>query len=71
MKEKGFAIEKFHRPLLPTTRDLVGIGFRQRWLIALVFVLVISAIGFSGFWIPKYDAQMKILVRRNRPEALI
>jgi succinoglycan biosynthesis transport protein ExoP len=71
MKEKGFAIEKFHRPLLPTTRDLVGIGFRQRWLIATIFVLVFSAIGLSGFWVPKYDAQIKIMVRTNRPEALI
>ena len=71
MKEKGFAIERFHRPLLPTTRDLVGIGFRQRWLIATIFVLVFSAIGLSGFWVPKYDAQIKIMVRTNRPEALI
>jgi uncharacterized protein involved in exopolysaccharide biosynthesis len=71
MNENGFALEKFHRPLLPTARDAAGIIFRQRWIILLTFALTVAVLGLLGFWIPKYDAQMKILVRRHRPETLI
>jgi uncharacterized protein involved in exopolysaccharide biosynthesis len=71
MNEDGLAIERFHRPLLPTTRDVARVVFVRRWVIVTTFVLLVAALGLMGFWIPKYDAQMKILVRRNRPEALI
>src|ERR1700761_2719169 len=71
MSENGFALERFERPLLPTARDLARVLFRQRLLIAITFVVVVAAIGLSGFWVPKYDAQMKILVRRHRPEAIV
>jgi uncharacterized protein involved in exopolysaccharide biosynthesis len=71
MNEHRFALEKFHPPLLPTTRDFAGVIFRQRWLIGITFVLTIAVIGLSGFWIPKYDTEMKILIRRHRPETML
>jgi len=71
VSEHRFALERSHPPLLPTTRDLAGVVFRQRWLIGITFFLAVMVIGLSGFWVPKYDTEMKILVRRNRPETMI
>jgi len=50
---------------------MARVGFRQRKLIVATFVIVVAGLGLIGFWIPKYDTEMKILVRRNRPEAVV
>src|SRR5579871_6588933 len=68
MSQEDFAIEKYHRPTLPTLRDVASVIFRQRWVVVITFLLTIAAIAASGFWTPKFDAQMKILVRRPRPD---
>ncbi len=70
MNSEDFAIERYHRPTLPTARDAVAVVFRQRWAVIITFVLTLAAIAVSGFWAPKFDAQMKILVRRQRPDAI-
>jgi uncharacterized protein involved in exopolysaccharide biosynthesis len=71
MSQEDFAIEKYHRPSLPTLRDVAAVIFRQRWVVVTTFLLTIAAIAATGFWKPKFDAQMKILVRRQRPDTLV
>jgi uncharacterized protein involved in exopolysaccharide biosynthesis len=48
-------------------RDLLAIGFRHRRLVLLSFVLIFSmASVLVLLWPAKYEAQMKILVKRER-----
>ncbi len=58
------------RPL-PTLRDLFTIIFRQRWVMMGVFLLVLLGVLVSGVLSPKYEAQMKILVRRQRVDPMV
>lgn len=60
-----------NRRPLPTLRDLFAIIFRQRWVMMAVFVLVLVGVVVSGVLSPKYDAQMKILVRRQRVDPIV
>jgi uncharacterized protein involved in exopolysaccharide biosynthesis len=56
---------------VPTARDIVAILFRQRWAMLIAFVVVVLAFVASGMWVPKYEAHMKILVQRQRSDAMI
>jgi uncharacterized protein involved in exopolysaccharide biosynthesis len=58
------------RPL-PTLRDLFTIIFRQRWVMLGVFLLVLLGVVVSGVLSAKYEAQMKILVRRQRVDPVV
>ena len=58
------------RPL-PTLRDLFAIIFRQRWVMMGMFLLVLLGVVVSGVLNPKYEAQMKILVRRQRVDPVV
>jgi uncharacterized protein involved in exopolysaccharide biosynthesis len=71
MRNEDFAIERYHRPSLPTLRDVAAVIFRQRWMVMITFILTVTAIAATGFWSPKFDAQMKILVRRQRSDTLV
>ncbi len=63
---------RYHTPQsLPTARDIVAILFRQRWAMLIAFVVVVVAFVASGIWVPKYEAHMKILVQRQRSDAMI
>jgi uncharacterized protein involved in exopolysaccharide biosynthesis len=64
-------IERYAQHSLPTLRDIFGVLFRQRRAMLTVFILVIIAAAVSGMWIPKYEAEMKILVRRERSDAMV
>ena len=35
------------------------------------FTLVVDLVAVSGLWIPKYEAQMKILALRQRSDAIV
>jgi uncharacterized protein involved in exopolysaccharide biosynthesis len=65
------AIERYTRQPLPTPRDIIAVMFRQRWPMLAAFALVVIAVAVSGLWIPKYEAQMKILVLRQRSDAMV
>ncbi|MGD0157995.1 MAG: Wzz/FepE/Etk N-terminal domain-containing protein [Terracidiphilus sp.] len=56
---------------MPTLRDIIAVLFRQRWPMLIAFVLVVIAVAVSGLWIPKYEAQMKILALRQRTDAMV
>jgi uncharacterized protein involved in exopolysaccharide biosynthesis len=55
-----------------TMRDYLAVGFRQRRLITNTFLGVFSIAIVIAFLLPKkYEAQMKILVRHERPESVV
>jgi uncharacterized protein involved in exopolysaccharide biosynthesis len=45
--------------------------FRQRWVMLAAFAIVVIGVLISGVWLPKYEAHMKILVRRQRMDAIV
>src|SRR6201996_4439142 len=69
--QDGLAIEAYGRPSLPTSRDVVTMLFRQRRVLLISFLLVLVGATLSGIWIPKYESQMKILVRRQRNDMIV
>ncbi len=71
MRADELAIERYTRQPLPTLRDIIAVLFRQRWPMLAAFALVVIAVAVSGVWIPKYEAQMKILALRQRSDAMV
>jgi uncharacterized protein involved in exopolysaccharide biosynthesis len=71
MRTDDLAIERYARQPLPTPRDIIAVLFRQRWPMLAVSVLVVIAVAVSGVWIPKYEAQMKILALRHRSDEMV
>ena len=72
MKTEGIIeFEPYTPPSLPTLRDLVAVPFRHRVAMLVAFALIAAAVAASGAWVPKYDAQMKILVQRQRSDAIV
>jgi len=69
--QDGLAIEAYGRPSLTTSRDVVTMLFRQRRVLLISFLLVLVGATLSGIWIPKYESQMKILVRRQRNDMIV
>lgn len=65
MRNEDLEIQRYTGQPLPTSRDIVAVLFRQRWAMLTAFVVVVIAVVVSGVWVPKYDAQMKILVQRR------
>jgi len=53
----------------PTLRDVVAVFFRNRRLWLSVFIAVFVAVVIYGVFMPTYQAEMKVMVRRNRTEA--
>jgi len=60
-----------HRPSGPTARDVAAIVFRQKKILLLSFVVILLGIAFSGILTRRYRSQMKILVRRERVDAMV
>jgi uncharacterized protein involved in exopolysaccharide biosynthesis len=55
-----------------TLRDLMAIGFRHQRLVLVSFILIFSAMAaFVLLRRPQYEAQMKILVKRERVDPLV
>lgn len=71
MRSEGLTIEQYIQRPMPTLRDIVAVPFRQRWAMLVASVVAIIAVIASGMWIPKYEAHMKILVRRQRFDAMV
>ena len=60
------------RPLAaPTPRDLFAVVFRQKRLVLISFLVVLLAMTLSWLLTPRYQAHMKILVRRERLEPVV
>jgi uncharacterized protein involved in exopolysaccharide biosynthesis len=71
MRTDELEIQQYTMQPLPTVRDIAAVLFRQRWAMLIAFVVVVLAVLGSGMWVPKYKAQMKILVQRQRSDAMI
>lgn len=70
-KSHELTIEQYTPQSLPSLRDLVAVLFRQRSPMLAAFVLVVVAVAISGVWIPRYEAQMKILALRQRSDEMV
>jgi uncharacterized protein involved in exopolysaccharide biosynthesis len=70
MREPVEIIEN-QQPFTPTLRDVAAILFRQRAVIVGAFVVILASVLFSGILAPKYQAQMKLLVRRERVDPVV
>lgn len=68
---EDLAIERYVRQPLPSLRDIVAVLFRQRAVMLIAFVAVVVLVAVSGVWVPKYEAQMKILALRQRSDAIV
>ena len=71
IRTDDLAIGRYTPQSRPTLRDVVAVLFRQRWPMLAAFVLAIVAVAISGVWIPKYEAQMKILALRQRSDEMV
>lgn len=71
MRTDDLAVERYTRQPLPTLRDIFAVLFRQRRPMLIAFALVVFAVAVSGVWIPKYEAQMKILALRQRSDTMV
>ena len=53
----------------PTLRDVVALFFRNKQLWVVTFVAVFVAVVVYGVLMPSYQAEMKVMIRRNRISA--
>jgi uncharacterized protein involved in exopolysaccharide biosynthesis len=60
-----------YKPLLPSRRDVVARIFRQRTVFAVCLLLVFAGFIVTGQFQPKYRAEMKILVRKERVDPVV
>ena len=54
-----------------SVREIVEIVYRQKYVFLAVFVLAMLAMFAFGLWTPTYEAEMKILVHRQRADTVI
>jgi uncharacterized protein involved in exopolysaccharide biosynthesis len=59
------------KALLPTRRDVAARIFRQRRILLICFLVVIAGFVLTGQFTPKYKAEMKILVRKERVDPVV
>jgi uncharacterized protein involved in exopolysaccharide biosynthesis len=59
------------KTLLPSRRDVATQIFRQRAIAIGVFLVVIVGFVLTGQFTPKYKAQMKVLVRKQRADPIV
>lgn len=59
------------KTLLPTRREFVGRIFRQRTVFAVMFLTILTAFVVTGQFRPKYQARMKVLVRKQRVDPIV
>jgi uncharacterized protein involved in exopolysaccharide biosynthesis len=52
-------------------RDVLAVLFRHRMAIAITFAIIVLGLAASDLWKPQYEAQMKILVQRQRSDAIV
>jgi uncharacterized protein involved in exopolysaccharide biosynthesis len=64
-------VQRMERRPLPTARDVAAVLFRQRRTILATFIGVLVLVAASGIWTRKYEAQMEILVLRQRADAVV
>jgi uncharacterized protein involved in exopolysaccharide biosynthesis len=71
IRAEDTSMERRVRQPLPTARDVVSVLFRQRRIMLVAAATVAILVLLSGVWAPKYEAQMKILVERQRSDRIV
>lgn len=69
--KRDVQLQTYNRTPLPSPWVIAAVISRQRWVVLVAVVLVAIAMWLAGIWTPKYIAQMKILVLRQRVDAVI
>lgn len=59
------------KSLLPTRRELAARVFRQRTIAVVCFLLIVAGFVLSGQFKPKFQSEMKILVRKQRVDPVV
>ncbi|MGB9469753.1 MAG: hypothetical protein WBQ59_10415 [Candidatus Acidiferrum sp.] len=59
------------KALLPTRRDMAARIFRQRRVFLVCFLFVIAGFALTGQFAPKFKAEMKIRVRKERVDPMV
>jgi uncharacterized protein involved in exopolysaccharide biosynthesis len=57
--------------LLPTRRDIASRIFRQRGVFIVTFLIVVTGFVVTGQFKPKYRAEMKVLVSKQRVDPIV
>ncbi len=57
--------------LLPTRREIASRIFRQGTVFGMTFLLVVTAFVVTGQFKPKYQAQMKVLIDKQRVDPVV
>src|SRR5580700_5112957 len=70
MKTNEIVVAQEQRPL-PSLQEVGLTLTRWRWSVLATFLLILAAVLISGVWIPKYEAAMKIMVSRQRSDAIV
>src|SRR2546425_4122794 len=72
MQQLPVSVSSMSTPKTPTLRDWAAIGFRQRGVIALSFLLIFGAVFLVTLFTPRqYEAELKILVKGERADPLV
>ena len=72
MEERNFSDHNSHAVHYVTPRDLLTIAFRHQRLVVLSFIGILSGAILAGVMQPnRYDAEMKILVKRDRVDPIV
>ncbi len=72
MEGQNLTNHQFSQALSPTLRDFLAIGFRRRRLIFLSFLGIFLGAALCALLLPKrYEAEMKILVKRERVDPMV
>src|SRR5712692_146157 len=65
-------VSSMSTPKPPTLRDWAAIGFRQRRVIVLSFLLIFGTVFLITLFTPRqYEAELKILVKGERADPLV
>src|SRR5512146_1980785 len=56
---------------LSTVRDIVAIGFRHQRLCTVCFGGILLGALLAGIFLPKYEAESKFLVKRERVDPVV
>ncbi len=59
------------RTLLPTRRDIASRIFRQRGVLIVTFLIVVTGFIVTGQFKPKYRSEMKVLVSKQRVDPIV
>jgi len=71
MQRESIEVNDEPRPFTLTLRDVVAVPFRQRRLLLASFIVILFALVLSGMLTPTYQAEMKILARRERVDPVV